>query len=139
MADNERPDHGPTTGLAPYLMVRDKRAAEALEFYKEAFGADERLRSPAQDGERLMHAHILVNGASILLCDEFPEFGHKVGAPEGVTIHLQVDDADAWWRRAKDAGATVSMEIADMFWGDRYGMLRDPFGFSWSIGSTNKT
>jgi PhnB protein len=70
-----------------------------------------------------------------MLSDDFPEMGFTAPAPGAVTLHLQVDDADAWWRRALEAGATVAMEIGDQFWGDRYGQLKDPFGHSWSIGS----
>ena len=67
--------------------------------------------------------------------DFFPEYGGKAEAPAGVIIHLEVDDAEAWWKRAVDAGATVTMPIEDTFWGMRYGQLRDPFGHGWSIGA----
>lgn len=135
---DQHAEQGPTTGLTPHLAIRDRRAAEAIAFYVAAFGATELSRMPADDGERLMHAHLLVNGASLMLADEFPEYcgGAASTPPAGVTLHLQVDDADAWWARALDAGATSTMELADAFWGDRYGQLRDPFGHSWSIGQT---
>lgn len=95
-------------------------------------------RNLAQDGKRLMQASAKINGGWIMLSDDFPEMGFTAPAPGAVTMHLQVDDADAWWRRALDAGATVAMEIGDQFWGDRYGQLKDPFGHTWSVGSPIK-
>lgn len=131
-----QPNQGPTTGLTPHLNIPDKRAVEAIGFYVKAFGAIEQIRIPTEDGERLMHAHILINGASLLLHDDFPEHtGGPMPPPSGVTLHLQVDDADTWFDRAVTAGATPTIPLADMFWGDRYGQLRDPFGHVWSIGS----
>lgn len=122
-------------GVYPYLTVKGGKAA--LDFYARAFGAEEEFRTYGEDGERIMHARFRVNGGAILLSDDFPEFrgGGVAPAPAGVTIHLEVDDADRWWRRAVEAGAEVRMELADQFWGDRYGQLRDPFGHSWSIGA----
>jgi PhnB protein len=123
------------TGVYPYLTVKGGKAA--LEFYTRAFGASEEYRAYGEDNERIMHARFRVNGAAILLSDDFPEFrgGGETPAPNGVTIHLEVDDADAWWKRAVDAGAEIKMPLADQFWGDRYGQLRDPYGHSWSIGA----
>ncbi len=131
---------GPTAGLTPHICIRDGRAAEAIDFYVRAFGAVEQRRMPAEDGKRLMHAHLHVNGASLMLNDDFPEMhgGEVARAPEGVVLHLQVDDADAWWNRAVAAGAIVKFPLADMFWGDRYGHVADPFGFTWSIGAPIK-
>ena len=127
---------GPTTGLTPHLGIGAGRAAEAIDFYKAAFGAEELMRMPAEDGKRLLHAHLKINGASLMLADDFPEYsGRAAGPPEGVTLHLQVADADAAWQRAVAAGATVKMELADQFWGDRYGQVEDPFGHKWSIGA----
>jgi PhnB protein len=108
-------------------------AKAAAEFYKRA---QEIARQPAQDGERFLHCHLRVNDGDLLMSDDFSEAGAP--SPAGVTLHLQVDDADSWWRRALDAGMNVKMELADQFWGDRYGQLRDPFGHIWSIGSTIK-
>jgi PhnB protein len=84
-----------------------------------------------------MHARIRVNGGAILMSDDFPEFrgGGDTPAPAGVTIHLEVDDADKWWKRAVDSGAAIVMPLADQFWGDRYGQLVDPFGHKWSIAA----
>ena len=126
---------GPTSGLTPHLSIGGGRAAEAIDFYTAAFGAEELMRMPTDDGSRLMHAHLRVNGASLMMADDFPEYtGHAAGPPDGVTLHLQVQDADAAWQRALGAGATVKMELADQFWGDRYGRVQDPFGHTWSIG-----
>ena len=122
-------------GVYRYLTVKGGKAA--VDFYARAFGAVEEFRNVAEDGERLMHARLRINGFAVLLSDDFPEF-HGRGdtpTPQGVTIHLEVEDADAWWKRAVEAGATVSTPLADQFWGDRYGQLRDPFGHSWSIGA----
>jgi len=132
------PDQGPTHGLTPHLQIGDGRAAEAIDFYVAAFGASERHRAPADDGRRLMNVHLHVNGASLMLHDEFPEYVDPVEADvaggSGLTLHLQVDDADAWFDRAVAAGARAAMPLQDMFWGDRYGQVVDPFGYRWSIG-----
>ena len=132
-----QPNQGPVTGLTPHITIRDARAAEAIDFYIKAFGATEARRMAAPDGKRLMHAHLIVNGASLMLNDDFPEYsgGADVGSgpPLGVTLHLQVDDADVWFARAIAAGATVAMPLENMFWGDRYGQVTDPFGYRWSI------
>ncbi len=132
-------NQGPTGGLTPHLAIADKRASEAIDFYAKAFGAREQMRIPADDGVRLLHAHLLVNGASLMLHDEFPEYVSELsGKPDGVTLHLQVDDADAWFDRAVAAGASVVMPLDNMFWGDRYGQVKDPFGHQWSIGASIK-
>ncbi len=131
-------DQGPCGGVTPHLTIKDRRGHEAIAFYKAAFGAEEAMPPHlAEDGERIMHAHLRINGGSIMLNDEFPEYG-ECGAgstPGGVTFHLQVGDADQWWSRALKAGATSTMPLADQFWGDRYGQIKDPFGHSWSIGA----
>ncbi len=124
----------PEGGLTPHLTIRGGRAAEAIDFYLKAFGAEELMRHPSDDG-RLMHAHLKLNGSSLMMHDDYPE--HHGGAPatdpQGVMLHLQVSDADAAWNRAVDAGAKVIMELADQFWGDLYGQLEEPFGHLWSI------
>lgn len=135
MADDHNAQ-GPTTGVTPHLTIPSRGGQAAIEFYTRAFGATEIRRMLAEDGERLMHAHLTINGASVMLNDEFPEYsGEQDVTPRGVTIHLQVDDADEWWNRALLAGGVPLFPLADQFWGDRYGQLRDPFGHSWSIGS----
>jgi RNA polymerase sigma-70 factor (ECF subfamily) len=124
------------TGVTPYLSVRD--ASAASKFYQKAFAAEELARMPAEDGKRLMHCHLRINAGSLMLSDPFPEHGHPLEAAQGYVLHLQVDDADAWWQRAVDCGAEITMPIGVMFWGDKYGQLRDPFGVTWSIGGPNK-
>jgi PhnB protein len=133
MTDNQ----APSSGLTPHIQIGNNRAAEAIDFYIKAFGATEVRRQPADDGVRLMHAHVHINGASLMLHDEFPEYvdpkDADVAGGSGLTLHLQVDNADTWFDRAVAAGATVSMQVQDMFWGDRYGQVVDPFGYRWSI------
>jgi len=112
-------------------------AAQAIEFYKKAFGATEEARLPGPDG-KLMHAMIRINGSAVMLVDENPEWGmlgpkSLKGTP--VTIHLYVEDADAFVTKAEKAGARVTMPVAEMFWGDRYGKIEDPFGHHWSIAT----
>jgi PhnB protein len=130
----------PMMGLAPYLTIRGGKAAEAIDFYKRAFGAEEVSRMPAEGSPKLMHAAVRINGGLVMMSDDFPEYmgGKETGAPSAVTLHLHVDDADRWWKRAVDAGAEVKMPLDDQFWGDRYGQLKDPFGHSWSIGAPIK-
>jgi len=126
----------PEPGLSPYLTIPSRGGQAAVEFYGRAFGAEEVYRQLADDGERLMHARLTVNGSTVMLSDEFPEYGHEADIqPKGVTLHLQVDDADEWWNRAILAGCVPVMPLADQFWGDRYGRLMDPFGHCWSIGA----
>ena len=137
-----RPNQGPTGGLTPHIMILNNRAAEAIDFYKKAFGAEEMTRMLADDGQRIMHAHLKVNDASLMLNDDFPEYkgpgATPEGPPAGTVLHLQVDDADAWFNRAVAAGASVRMPLQDMFWGDRYGHVGDPFGHVWSIATPIK-
>lgn len=125
------------TGVTPHITIRDGRAAEAIAFYTRAFGASEVHRQPADDGKRLLHAHMLVNGGSLMMHDDFPEYmgGKPSEPPACVVLHLQVDDPDAAFERAVAAGAEVRLAMADQFWGDRYGQVVDPFGHLWSIGA----
>ena len=126
----------PEGGLTPHLAIGAGKASDAIDFYRRAFGAEELMRHAADDG-RLMHAHLKINGHSLMLHDHFPEHhgGQELPDPAGVMLHLQVNDPDAWWNRSLEAGASVVMELADQFWGDRYGQVRDPFGHLWSIGA----
>jgi uncharacterized glyoxalase superfamily protein PhnB len=122
--------------VTPHLVIRD--AARAIEFYKQAFGARELARMPGPDGQRLMHAEIQIGDSILMLCDEFPEYGscspQKLnGTP--AALHLYVENVDQLFERALKAGAQAVMPVADMFWGDRYGKLKDPFGHEWSIGT----
>lgn len=120
-------------GLVPHIVCDG--AADAIDFYKKAFGAEEMMRMPGPDG-RLMHAAITINGAMIMMCDEFKEMGNcgpKSLGGTPVTLHLNVANADAAIERAATAGATVKMPASDQFWGDRYGIVEDPWGHNWSI------
>ena len=127
---------GPSGGITAHLTIRDGKAADAIAFYKAAFGATEAMPPHmAEDGKRIMHAHLSINGGSLMLNDDFPEYGGAATAPGSLTLHLQVKDADGEWNRALEAGGQEKMPLADQFWGDRYGQLTDPFGFTWSIGA----
>ena len=118
-------------GLTAYLQVDG--AAKASDFYQRAFGATEAARHPVDDKGRTMHVHLYVNGSSLMLGDPYPEYGHPLQTPQAFNLTLQVDDIDAWWSRAVAAGAEVVMPVQEMFWGARYGTLRDPFGVLWSM------
>jgi PhnB protein len=125
--------------LIPHLVCSP--CAEAIEFYKKAFGAEELRRAPSPDGKRLMHAEIRIGKSLVFLADDFPEYcGGKEMSPKAlkgtpVTFHQFVPNCDAAIKRAMDAGATIMMPPADMFWGDRYGVVTDPFGHNWSFGT----
>ncbi|HEX3148984.1 MAG TPA: VOC family protein [Gemmataceae bacterium] len=114
-------------------------AAKAMDFYTKAFGATEVMRMPAQDGQRLMHGHMKVGDSELFLCDDFPEMcGGKSRDPlkmggTSIVLHQYVPSADEAIAKAAAAGATVSMPAQDMFWGDRYGQVVDPFGHTWSF------
>jgi len=120
--------------VTPHLTVRD--CAGTIEFYKRAFGAVEKRRAPGPDGKSIMHAELQIGDSVIFLNDEFPEMGALSplalkGTP--VTVHLFVEDADKQFQQALAAGAEVVMPLADQFWGDRYGIVKDPSGHHWSI------
>lgn len=122
--------------VTPHLVCKD--AEKAIEFYKKAFGAEERFRLDTPDGKKVLHASLRIGNSAIMLADEFPDWG-SVG-PETlkgtpVVIHLYVEDADSVFDRAVQSGATVTMQLQDMFWGDRDGQVRDPFGHSWSVAT----
>jgi PhnB protein len=135
----EQHEQGPSGGITAHLTIRDGRAADAIDFYNRAFGAQEIGRHMADDGKRIMHAHLKINGGSLMLNDEFPEFMSAPATPPGsLVLHLQVPDADAAWEKATGAGAQVRFPMKDQFWGDRYGQVEDPFGFTWSIGAPVK-
>ena len=118
-------------GLVTYLQVDG--ASKASEFYAQAFDAKEVFRHPVDEKGRTMHIHLYVNGSSLMLSDAYPEYGHALEKPQAFNLTLQVKDIDSWWKRAVDAGATIVMPLQDMFWGARYGQLRDPFGVLWSM------
>ena len=124
--------HG-MTAVTPHLICAG--AANAIEFYKNAFGAEEKYRMPGPDG-KIMNAMITIGGAAVMLVDEMPQWGSLgplalKGSP--VTIHLFVKDADSAAAQAIKAGATLMMPVADQFWGDRYGIVVDPYGHKWSL------
>ena len=121
--------------VTPFMTVRD--AAHAIEFYKRAFGAREKGAMKGPDG-KIMHAELVIGDSIIMLADEFPEFGslspQSIGG-SAMGLHIYVEDVDSAFDRAVEAGAKVEMPVADMFWGDRYGKLQDPYGHKWSIGT----
>lgn len=119
--------------VTPHLVCAG--AADAIEFYKNAFNATQTMRLPGPDG-KLMHAAIRIGDSTVMLVDESPEWGMvgpKTLKGSPVTIHLYAEDVDAVVARAVKFGAKVTMPVADMFWGDRYGVLEDPFGHHWSV------
>jgi uncharacterized glyoxalase superfamily protein PhnB len=121
--------------VTPYLVCRG--AAGAIDFYKRAFGAKEKMRMPGPDG-KVAHAEIQIGDSRVMLGEEMPEMGAK--SPEmlggsAVGVFLYVRNVDAFTNKAIGAGATVLMPVQDMFWGDRYGKLKDPFGHEWSVAT----
>jgi len=125
--------------VTPHLICAG--AADAIEFYKKAFDATEKTRLPGANG-KLMHASIQIGDSTVMLTDEAPQWGAlgpKALKGSPVAIHLYVDDVDAFAARAVAAGAKMTMPVADMFWGDRYGQLEDPFGHRWSVATHIRT
>ena len=122
--------------ITPHLSVRG--AARAIEFYKRAFGAKEQMRMPGPDGKSVMHAELKIGDSIVFLNDEVPGMGcrspQSLGGTSGA-LHLYVEDVDGAFNRAVAAGAQVRMPVSDMFWGDRYGKIIDPFGHEWGIGT----
>lgn len=122
-----------TTALTTHLLVRGAAAASA--WYGRAFGAEERSRITLPDG-RLIHVELVIGPAHFMLADEFPEHGAlapDVNAPTPLTFYLHVDDVERAWERAMAAGAAEVRPLADVFWGEREGQLRDPFGYRWGL------
>jgi uncharacterized glyoxalase superfamily protein PhnB len=123
--------------ITPFLTLKD--AKKAIQFYKTAFNAKEVEVHECEDG-RIMHAVIKIGDSLLMICDEFPEQNCGISPPlslKGTTmlLHIYVDDVDAAFNQAVKAGAKVKMPVADMFWGDRYGQLQDPYGHLWSIAT----
>lgn len=121
--------------VTPHLVCAG--AADAMEFYKKAFGAVELHRLPGPDG-KLMHGALRTGDSTVMLVDENPQwqaFGPKYLKGSPVTIHLYVEDADAVFAQAVASGASAMMPVTEMFWGDRYGVVTDPFGHNWSIAT----
>jgi PhnB protein len=123
--------------VTPYMVIRG--AAEAIEYYQQAFGAEVIDQSMTPDGGFVMNAHLKIGDSVIMISDEMPMMEYWVSPKNlnGTTvgIHLFVDDVDTWFERAKSAGVKVLMEPGDMFWGDRYCQFIDKFGHAWSIGT----
>jgi len=122
--------------ITPHLVVQG--VADAIEFYRRAFGAQELYRNLASDGKTIIHCELLLGDSRFFVNDEFPEHGTVSprtlnGSP--VTLHLYVEDVDVVFQSAVDSGAEALMHVQDMFWGDRYGMLQDPYGHRWSVAS----
>lgn len=142
MSSSSQPIPSGHDGLIPHLVCSP--AAEAIEFYKKALGAEEMMRLPSPDGKRLMHASIRLGSGFVYLADDFPEYcdgkSETAIALKGtpVTLHRYTKDCDAAIQRAVDAGATVVMPATDMFWGDRYGVIVDPYGHKWSFATHQK-
>uniref|UniRef100_A0A0D6R282 VOC domain-containing protein n=1 Tax=Araucaria cunninghamii TaxID=56994 RepID=A0A0D6R282_ARACU len=135
--------------LRPHLIVEAPRAADAIQFYKRAFGAEEVAKSlhPKRKADQelplILHAHLKFGAAEVMVCDEAEEAGVEVKSPATLNgtstiLHLETDDVDAALKRAVDAGATVTEEISERPWGQRYGKLKDPFGFVWSLATPVK-
>ena len=121
--------------LTPYLTFDN--AAEAMDYYKDVFGAKERMRMETPGG-KIGHAEIEIGDSLVMLADAFPQSTTKPPSELGGTsagVFLYVEDVDAVTQKAVDAGATITMEVADQFWGDRFGSVTDPFGHSWSIAT----
>jgi PhnB protein len=121
--------------VTPHLVCAG--GADAIDFYKRAFNAEEMMRLPGQNG-KLMHGCIRIGDSLVMLADEYPEwgsFGPNSLKGTTVTIHLYVEDADKQFNQAIAAGCTVHMPMADMFWGDRYGIVKDPYGHLWAIAT----
>lgn len=120
--------------VTPYLIVDD--AAEAIDFYKQAFGAEEKFRLPM--GDRIGHAEIKIGDSFIMLADEFPDMGHlgpKARGGTTVSLMVYVPDVDSAFKRALDAGAKQERPVENQFWGDKLGTLTDPFGHKWSLAT----
>ncbi len=121
--------------LQIYLAVED--AAKAIDFYKEAFGADEQMRMPGPDG-KVAHAELLIGDSKLMLSDPFEHSNVRPPSERGgptASVFMYVDDVDATFEQAQQAGATVVSELEDMFWGDRFGTVADPFGHVWAMAT----
>jgi PhnB protein len=122
--------------ITPGLIVQG--ADKAIDFYKKAFGAEEMVRMKGPDGRSIMHAELRIGDSVFFVSDESPEMGAR--SPQSIggspcSLHLYVANVDAAFKRAVDAGAQVRMPVTDVFWGDRYGKVEDPFGHSWGIAT----
>lgn len=145
MTNTNRVPEGPPLGLTPILAVSNAHAAAA--FYAQAFGATELARIVAPDTKRLMHVRMIVFGTVFVFMDEIPELAanesrfHNPDRLNGtsVSLHLQVADAELVWKRGLDAGGVPIIPLAEQFWGELYGRLKDPFGHEWTIAQLLRT
>jgi uncharacterized glyoxalase superfamily protein PhnB len=138
MADKVTPIPEGFHTITPFLVVRG--AEKAIEFYKNAFGAEVRDLDRTPDG-KVMHATVKIGDSLFMLSDEFPEFGSlspQSGGSPSTGLHLYLENVDPVFQQAVSAGATVKMPLMDAFWGDRYGQIVDPFGHKWSLGTRTK-
>lgn len=121
--------------ITPHIIVSD--GAKAIDFYKKAFGAQEKERFMTPDGKAVMHAQLKIGNSMVMLGNEFPPtcLSPKSRGGTSVSLYLYVENADAVFERAVKAGCTVKMPMTDQFWGDRYGQVEDPFGHQWSIAT----
>ena len=121
--------------IAPHIVVTD--GVKAIELFKQAFGASELSRLMTPDGKGLMHAQLKIGNSMLMLASEFPPnvLSPKSRGGTSVFLHIYTEDADATFAQAVKAGCTVKMPMTDMFWGDRYGLVEDPFGHQWSIAT----
>ena len=131
MPDDVKIDARTMRGVIPYIGM-DGKAGEAADFYVRAFGARDLGRLPGEDPGRLMHCQVEINGGALMMSDmRAPDA--PVQKPQGFHLQLVVGDGDFWWNRAVEAGCKVVVPFEKMFWGDRWGLLTDPYGLSWSI------
>jgi len=125
--------------VTPIFVFKDAR--KAIEFYKQAFGAEERLAMPGPDGKGVMHAELRIGNSIIMMGEENPQQRCKSAETSGgspVSFYLYIENVDEAFRKAIDAGAEVRMPVQDMFWGDRVGTVQDPFGYSWMLATHTK-
>ena len=134
----EQPKIPTKGGVVAYLCVEG--AQKASDFYQKAFGATQAHIYPPDEQGRTMHIHLYINGSSLMLCDAYPEHGQPHRPAQGYTMQLilQAGNIDSWWSRAVDAGCEIESPLQEMFWGDRWGSLRDPFGVNWAMNAPIK-
>jgi uncharacterized glyoxalase superfamily protein PhnB len=123
------------SSITPHIVVND--GAKAIDFYKQAFGAQELGRHLAPDGKNVMHAQLKIGNSILMMAGEFPPncLSPKSRGGTSVFLHIYTENADAAYDRAVKAGCKGNMPVSDMFWGDRYGQVEDPFGHLWSIAT----
>jgi len=125
--------------VTPYLVFKDARTA--IEFYKRAFGAQERFAMPGPDGKGVMHAELQIGNSIIMMSEEYPQQPCKSAETAGgspVSFYLYLENVDEAFKIALEAGAEARMPVQEMFWGDRAGTLQDPFGYSWTLATHSK-